>query len=117
MKKYLFLLFSILSCCNLFAQQCVGNQSYTLNPPGPYSPGQIVNVSYTLDSWTQVNINWIIAFDIDYGNGWTSISPVSSPGNPGGVAGNWIWDNQNTYPSGVNFGPGYRFQNNNNPNW
>ena len=117
MKKYLFLLFSILSCCNLFAQQCVGNQSYTLNPPGPYSPGQIVNVSYTLDSWTQVNINWIIAFDIDYGNGWTSISPVSAPGNPGGVSGNWIWDNQNTYPSGVNFGPGYRFQNNNNPNW
>ena len=88
-----------------------------MSPVGPYSPGQVVTVTYTLSGFTQVNINWIIAFDIDYGIGWSSISPVSAPGNPGGSGGSWIWDTQNTYPSGLNFGPGYRFQNNGNANW
>ena len=97
--------------------QCVGTQSATLSPVGPYSTGQVVTVTYTLSSFTQVNINWIIAFDIDYGIGWSSISPVSAPGNPGGSGGTWIWDVQNTYPSGLNFGPGYRFQNNGNTDW
>jgi len=88
-----------------------------MSPAGPYSAGQVVTVTYTLSSFTQLNINWIIAFDIDYGVGWSSISPVSAPGNPGGSGGSWIWDTQNTYPSGLNFGPGYRFQNNGNVNW
>jgi hypothetical protein len=88
-----------------------------MSPVGPYSAGQVVTVTYTLSSFTQLNINWIIAFDIDYGVGWSSISPVSAPGNPGGSGGSWIWDTQNTYPSGLNFGPGYRFQNNGNANW
>jgi hypothetical protein len=97
--------------------QCVGSQTATMSPAGPYSAGQVVTVTYTLTSFTQLNINWIIAFDIDYGVGWSSISPVSAPANPGGSGGSWIWDTQNTYPSGLNFGPGYRFQNNGNANW
>ncbi len=97
--------------------QCVGSQTASMSPAGPYSSGQVVTVTYTLSSFTQLNINWIIAFDIDYGVGWSSISPVSAPGNPGGSGGSWIWDTQNTYPSGLNFGPGYRFQNNGNANW
>ena len=97
--------------------QCVAAQAASMSPAGPYSAGQVVTVTYTLTSFTQVNINWIIAFDIDYGIGWASISPVSAPGNPGGSGGSWIWDTQNTYPSGLNFGPGYRFQNNGNANW
>jgi len=97
--------------------QCVGSQSASMSPSGPYIAGQVVTVTYTLSSFTQVNINWIIAFDIDYGNGWSSISPVSAPGNPGGSSGSWIWDIQNTYPSGLNYGPGYRFLNSSNINW
>ena len=99
--------------------QCLGSQSYTLSPAGPYTAGQNVTVTYTLSSFNQVNSNWIIAFDIDYGNGWANINPVSAPGNPGGSSGTWIWDTQNTYPSGLNFGPGYRFQNSSwfNPDW
>ena len=33
--------------------------------------------------------------------------------------GNWVWDVQNTYPSGLNFGPGWRFMNSRvfNPDW
>jgi uncharacterized protein (DUF2141 family) len=97
--------------------QCVGSQTASMSPVGPYTSGQVVTVTYTLSSFTQLNLNWIIAFDIDYGVGWSSVSPVSTPGNPGGSGGSWIWDTQNTYPSGLNFGPGYRFQNNGNANW
>ena len=116
MKRILIILLLVL----LFFQvrsQCVGSQTATMSPAGPYSAGQVVTVTYTLTSFTQLNINWIIAFDIDYGVGWSSISPVSAPANPGGSGGSWIWDTQNTYPSGLNFGPGYRFQNNGNANW
>ena len=109
MKRVLFLIFFL---SQYFVNgQCNGTQSSTLTPNGPYAPGQVVTVNYTLNSFIQVNNNWIIAFDIDYGAGWSSISAVSTPANPGGSNGNWIWDNQNTYPSGLNFGPGYRFQN------
>jgi hypothetical protein len=97
--------------------QCVGSQSASMSPAGPYIAGQVVTVTYSLSSFTQININWIIAFDIDFGNGWSSISPISAPGNPGGSGGSWIWDNQNTYPSGLNYGPGYRFQNSSNFDW
>jgi len=114
--KILFLCLIIFFQNNLQAQ-CVGSQTASMSPVGPYSAGQVVTVTYTLSSFTQLNINWIIAFDIDYGVGWSSISPVSAPGNPGGSGGSWIWDTQNTYPSGLNFGPGYRFQNNGNANW
>jgi len=109
-------LFCIVFYNNIQAQ-CVGSQTASMSPAGPYSAGQVVTVTYTLSSFTQLNVNWIIAFDIDYGVGWSSISPVSAPGNPGGSGGSWIWDAQNTYPSGLNFGPGYRFQNNGNANW
>ena len=96
--KILFLILFIVFNNNLQAQ-CVGSQTSSMSPVGPYSAGQVVTVTYTLSSFTQVNVNWIIAFDVDYGNGWASISPVSAPGNPGGSGGSWTWDVQNTYPS------------------
>ncbi len=107
---------------NLYSQ-CVGTQTSSMSPAGPYSPGQVVTVTYTLSSFYQLNVNWIIAFDIDYGIGWSSISPVSAPANPNTNSwqgtGYWTWDTQNTYPSGINFGPGYRFVNTagSNSNW
>ena len=118
MKKIVIILL-ILLVTKFSQSQCVGNQTYTLSPNGPYTAGQNVTVTYTLNSFTQLNANWIIAFDIDIGNGWSAINPVSAPGNPGGSSGSWIWDTQNTYPSGLNFGPGYRFQNSSwwNPDW
>jgi hypothetical protein len=107
------LLFTIIFIASLFANkslaQCVGSQSYTLTPTGPYSPGQTVIVNYTLNSFTQLNSNYIIAFDLNLGVGWASASALSAPANPNGSAASWIWDTQNTYPSGLNFGPGYRF--------
>jgi len=119
MKKLL--LFTIIFIASLFANkslaQCVGTQSYTLTPAGPYSAGQTVIVNYTLNSFTQLNSNFIIAFDLNLGVGWASASALSAPGNPGGSTGSWVWDLQNTFPSGLNFGPGWRFQNTVFPNW
>ena len=79
--------------------------------PDLTTPGQVIAVDYTLGTFTQVNINWIIAFQINLGVGWTNLIPLIAPGNPGGSTGGWIWDVQNTYPSGLNFGPGWRFIN------
>jgi hypothetical protein len=90
--------------------QCVSNQSFTITPAGPYSPGQVVTVDYTLGVFTQVNANWLHAFQISLGAGWTNLTPLIAPGNPGGLPGTWIWDLQHTYPIGFNFGPGWRFQ-------
>jgi len=117
MKKILTILFL---CFSFYANsQCISNQSHTLAPLGPYSPGQVVTVNYTLGTFTQVNINWIIAFQINLGVGWTNLTPLTSPGNPLGSTGFWMWDLQNTFPSGLNFGPGWRFVNTSgwNPDW
>ena len=117
MKQILFIL---LLCLGLSASsQCVFNQSSTITPVGPYSPGQVVTVNYNLGYFYQLNVNWIIAFQINLGPGWTNLQPIITPGNPGGSGGYWLWDIQNTYPSGLNFGPGWRFVNTGifNPNW
>ena len=109
MKKILLIL------CLLFSltanSQCVSNQSFWINPVGPYSPGQVVTVNYTLGTFTQININWIIAFQINLGIGWTNLQPIIAPVGSGTQPGYWLWDLQNTYPSGLNFGPGWRFVN------
>ena len=91
--------------------QCSSNQSAVLTPLGPYTSGQVVSVSYTLGSFAGININWIHAFQINLGVGWTNPTPTTTPGNPFGSTGNWLWDLQNTYPAGFNFGPGWRFVN------
>ncbi len=115
MKKILSIL------CLLFSlnvsSQCIFNQSSTIAPAGPYVPGQVVTVNYTLGTFTGININWIHAFQINLGVGWTNLTPIITPANPGGSIGNWIWDLQNTYPSGFNFGPGWRFVNTGTAGW
>ncbi len=109
MKKVLLILLLAISFASY--SQCVYNQSYTITPSGPYSPGQTVTVNYTLGNWMQLNINWIIAFQINLGAGWTNLQPIITPGNPFGSSGYWLWDIQNTYPSGLHFGAGWRFVN------
>jgi len=118
MKKLLLILCLLLSLSA--SSQCVFNQSSTITPPGPYSPGQVVTVNYNLGYFYQLNVNWIIAFQINLGAGWTNLQPIIAPAGAGTQTGYWIWDIQNTYPSGLNFGPGWRFINTTwwgNPNW
>jgi hypothetical protein len=106
-------LFSLTFTAN--AQECVNGQTFTLSSAGPYQPGDVVEVTYTLDAFDQININWIIAFEINIGEGWSNLTPILFPENPNPNnnlgTGYWIWDNQNTFPSDLNFGPGFRFIN------
>ena len=115
MKKLLVILCLFFSLTA--SSQCISNQSFTIAPLGPYIPGQVVTVNYTLGNFTGININWIHAFQINLGAGWTNLTPILAPGNPFGSTGNWLWDLQNTYPSGFNFGPGWRFVNTGNAGW
>lgn len=97
-------------------------ESYSLSPVGPYEIGDVVTVDYTLNSFYQLNINWVIAFQINLGSGWSNLSPISTPVNSNinnyYGSGYWIWDLQNTFPSGLEFGPGFRFINTTGlPNW
>jgi hypothetical protein len=101
MKKLLSILFLFFSLTA--SSQCVSNQSFILSSPGPYSPGDVVAVDYTLGTFTQLNINWIIAFQINLGAGWTNLMPLIAPVGGGTQPGGWVWDVQNTYPSGLRF--------------
>lgn len=112
--RYLFVItFICLYTCSI--AQCVVEESYTLSPQGPYDIGDVVTVDYTLNNFYQLNINWLIAFQINLGNGWTNLSPMSTPINTNinnyYGSGYWIWDLENTFPSGLEFGPGFRFIN------
>ena len=115
MRKVLFILFLLIGLTA--SSQCISNQSSTLIPAGPYQPGDVVTVNYTLGAFNGININWIHAFQINLGAGWTGLAPISAPGNPAGSVGNWLWDLQNTYPGGFNFGPGWRFVNAGTAGW
>jgi hypothetical protein len=113
--RFLFIILFLISL-NAYSQ-CLDSQSSTMTPNGPYQPGDVVTITYTLDEFEGININWIMAFQINLGAGWTNLTPISSPGNPGGSTGSWTWDLNQTYPNGFNFGPGWRFSNTGNSDW
>ena len=72
--RYLFVI--TFTCLYIYSiAQCVEDESYSLSPEGPYEIGDVVTVNYTLNSFYQLNINWVIAFQINLGNGWTNLSP------------------------------------------
>ena len=123
MKRILLILCLVFSLISN-AQLCNGPQGYAWVPPsspglpiGLLVPGQVVTITFNLTSFNQININWIHGFQITLGTGWTNLTPVIAPLNPFGSIGNWIWDLQHTYPSGFNFGPGWRFVNAGNIGW
>jgi len=123
MRQILFILCFIFSL-SAIAQPCLGTQNTSLVPGnspglplGQYVPGQVITLTYTLQSFNGININWIHAFQIILGPGFINLTPLTTPGNPAGSVGNWVWDLQHTYPSGYNFGPGWRFINAGTAGW
>ena len=59
-------------------EQCVGDQSYQVNQSGPYQVGDVIEFTYNLADFEQVNINWIHAFQINVGSGWINLTPISA---------------------------------------
>ena len=123
MKKLLYILFLLISL-DAVSQPCLGVQNSTVIPGnsiglplGQYVPGEVITITYTLQSFNGININWIHAFQIILGPGFTNLTPITAPGNPAGSTGNWLWDVRHTYPGGYNFGPGWRFVNTGNAGW
>ena len=123
MKKLLLYLLLLLSIET--SAQCVGNQTFTLNPAPPaggYLPGTNVTVCYTMTGWPGLNVgsNWLEGFDINLGPGWTNLQQIAAPVNCQGGGGNWVWMLNNFTPSGL-VGPGWFFDSgisgplNNNP--
>ena len=97
--------------------QCVFGESSTMAPLPPYQPGDVVTVTYTMNNFTGIFINWIHAFQINLSPAWINLTPITVPLNPLGSAGNWVWDLQHTFIGGLNWGPGWRFDNTGNVDW
>lgn len=91
MKKILLLLFGVFVTMSLDAQ-CVGTQSATVTPLGPYTGGQVITFCYTMTNWYGLNVgsNWLEGFAI-MANGVTNITPIAPPQNCNGGGGSWIW--------------------------
>jgi len=117
MIKNLLLIFLVVFTNTLYSQ-CVFIETSTLTPPPVYEPGDVIQVSYTLPTFTGININWIHAIQINLGVGWINLTPGYAPTNTFGSTGNWLWDIQHTFPtSNLNFGCGWRFVNDFDPDW
>ena len=97
--------------------QCVFGESSTMTPPPPYQPGDVVTVTYNMNNFTGIFINWIHAFQINLSPAWVNLTPITAPLNPAGSAGSWVWDLQHTFVGGLNWGPGWRFNNTGNVDW
>lgn len=110
---FLFLFLTLISIVS--HSQCVGIQSFTLNPPpvaNQYSAGQIITACYTMQGWPglTVNSNWLEGFDINLGPGWSNITQQAPPQSCGG-SGQWSWMNSTTSSfTGITVGPGWFFQ-------
>jgi hypothetical protein len=113
MRRFIIAILLLISI-NGFSQ-CVGVQSFTINPIAPaggYTPGTAVTICYTMQGWNGTNVqsNWLEGFDINLGPGWTSIFPAAPPVNCQGGGGNWLWLASTTSSAtGDVVGPGWFF--------
>ena len=90
MKKIIIILCFLFSL-DAIAQPCLGTQNTSVIPGnslglplGQYVPGQVITLTYTLQSFNGINVNWIHAFQIILGPGFTNLTPITAPGNPAG---------------------------------
>ncbi|MBX7107940.1 MAG: gliding motility-associated C-terminal domain-containing protein [Chitinophagales bacterium] len=100
--------------CNGLPTDCVGTQSYTVDPApvnGFYNAGTVVTFCYTIQNYNQCNSNWFHTLDLNFGPGWdlSTITPISLPVSCDGI-GNWNYYNSVTSTStGQSFGPCFSY--------
>lgn len=97
---------------NKSCSDCITSTNLTVSPPpvnGMYNPGQTVHFCYHIDSYAEINTNWLHGVQISFGAGWNSASLVPSAVTSYSC-GTWLY-----YPAGIgivngiNWGPGFYF--------
>lgn len=93
---------------------CVTNANIVASPVptnGYYLPGQVVNFTFKIINYTQLNTNWLHGVIVEaLGNGWEagSLTPATPPASCDG-SGRWMWYNSVTSSISSNgtHGPGF----------
>jgi gliding motility-associated-like protein len=97
---------------NKGCSDCINSTSFSASPlpvNGMYTPGQTVHFCYHINSYAEINTNWLHGVQISFGSGWNAASLVASPVTAYSC-GTWAY-----YPTGIgnvngtNWGPGFYF--------
>ena len=97
---------------NKGCNDCIVSTTLTVTPlpvNGMYVPGQTVRFCYHINSYAEINTNWLHGVQISFGSGWNPTSLVPSAVTSYSC-GTWLY-----YPAGigivngVNWGPGFYF--------
>jgi gliding motility-associated-like protein len=78
---------------------CLGASNLTVTPPptnGMYAPGTTVNFCFKVNSYSQVNTNWLHGVQLAFGSGWNLGSLTTSPPPSCQGTGYWAY-----YPGGI----------------
>jgi hypothetical protein len=90
---------------------CLTQSSLIATPApvnGAYYPGQTVTFCYTINTYNQLNTNWLHGVQVSFGAGWNMISQAP----PAGCStGSWVWKPTGIgVVNGTNWGPGFYFE-------
>ncbi|MEO6167774.1 MAG: gliding motility-associated C-terminal domain-containing protein [Chitinophagales bacterium] len=102
------------SQCYGLPSDCLGVQSYTVDPQpvnGFYTAGQVVNYCYSIQNYNQCLSNWFHTVDFNFGPGWdlSTLTPVSIPLSCDGM-GNWdYYTNVTSVVTGQSYGPCFSY--------
>lgn len=78
---------------------CLGASNLTVTPPptnGMYQPGTTVSFCFKINSYSQVNTNWLHGVQLAFGSGWNLGSLTTSPPPACQGSGYWAY-----YPNGI----------------
>lgn len=84
---------------NINCDNCMLSSSLTVNPApvnGMYAPGQQVDFCYHVDTYAEVNTNWLHGVQLAFGAGWDAGSLITIPAQSYDQEGTWAW-----YPNGI----------------
>ncbi|MFI5135339.1 MAG: PKD domain-containing protein, partial [Chitinophagales bacterium] len=105
---------NVFSQCDGSSIQCLGTQSYTVDPApvdGHYNSGTVVTFCYTMTNYNQCNSNWFHDLNLSFGPGWdtSTLTAISVPTGCDGQ-GNWaLYSSSTSTNTGLTFGPCFSY--------
>ena len=102
---------------NIDCQDCLTSATLTANPPpvnGTYQPGQTVTFCFHVNSYNQINTNWLHGVQVTLGSGWNAatLTPTTTPPvcQVPASGGQWLWlPSCTSTATGQTFGQGWYF--------